>query len=80
MTPPELLGAEIEVSPVGRDTERTHVAVRERRTPAGTQYAAIYPALMQGDYTVWAVDGVAASKVTIEGAHVAQLDWTRVTP
>lgn len=77
ITPPELLGAEIEVSLVGNNGHRTHVAVRERRTPAGTQYAAIYPSLIQGEYTVWSVDGRAAGLVTVEGAHVAQLDWTK---
>src|SRR5436305_373489 len=32
---------------------RTHVAVRERRGPSGIRYAAIYPSLVEGEYTVW---------------------------
>ena len=36
---------------------RTHVAVRERRGPSGTQYAAIYPSLAQGEYTIWGLTG-----------------------
>lgn len=54
---------------------RTHVAVRERRGPAGTRYAAIYPGLRSGEYTVWGVDGAVADTVTITGGEVAQLDW-----
>lgn len=54
---------------------RTHVAVRERRSASGTRYAAIYPGLRSGDYTVWGTDGVAAATVTIVGGQVAELDW-----
>jgi len=54
---------------------RTHVAVRERRGPSGVRYAAIYPDLRSGEYTVWGTDGEAADTVTVIGGEVAQLDW-----
>ncbi|MGI8680022.1 MAG: phospholipase [Jatrophihabitans sp.] len=60
---------------VHADPSRTHVAVRERRGPAGVRYAAIYPALREGDYTVWGVDGAARDSVSIRGGEVAELDW-----
>lgn len=54
---------------------RTHVAVRERRGPSGVRYAAIYPGLRAGDYTIWGSDGQPAETVTIVGGEVAQIDW-----
>lgn len=55
---------------------RTHVAVRERRGPSGVRYAAIYPSLAEGDYTIWDLDGaIARTTVRITGGEVAQIDW-----
>ncbi len=54
---------------------RTHVAVRERRGPSGVRYAAIYPGLSQGRYTVWGLDGTARDTVEIVGGEVRQIDW-----
>lgn len=54
---------------------RTHVAVRERHGPAGVRYAAIYPGLRSGEYTIWGTDGEATDTVTIVGGEVAELDW-----
>lgn len=54
---------------------RTHVAVRERHGSSGVRYAAIYPGLFQGEYTVWGLDGAARDSVTIRGGEVAELDW-----
>ena len=56
-------------------SQRTHVAVRERRGPAGIRFAAIYPGLREGEYTVWGLDGTPADTVRIVGGEVAQLDW-----
>src|ERR1700728_4891830 len=46
-TPAELAGREIEISPAsdGAGARRTHAQVRERRTGAGSGYAAVYPGL-----------------------------------
>ncbi len=57
------------------DPRRTHVAVRERRGPTGIRYAAIYPGLREGEYTIWGLDGNPAETVRIIGGEVAQLDW-----
>ncbi len=75
-TSAELHLAEIEVSPVGQEhAHRTHVAVRERRGPSGVRYAAIYPSLREGVYTVWGDNGEPADTARIVGGEVAQLDW-----
>jgi hypothetical protein len=75
MTPPELSGAEIEISPVGDGDARTHIAIRERRSPGGTRWAGIFPGLKAGRYTVWDVSGRPASTVDVVGGEVTQLDW-----
>jgi hypothetical protein len=74
-TPPELSGAEIEISPTGRGDARTHMAIRERRSPGGTRWAGIFPGLEAGRYTVWDVSGQPASTVEVVGGEVTQLDW-----
>jgi hypothetical protein len=75
VTPPTLAGREIEISPAGKGGPRSHVAVRERRGPDRSRFAAVFPALAEGDYTVWDPDGSAAASVTITGGTVAQLEW-----
>jgi hypothetical protein len=55
---------------------RTHVAVRERRGPSGVRYAAIYPELVEGEYSVWDVDGTTVHTTTrIVGGQITELDW-----
>jgi len=73
----EMFGVEIEISATGDDTHhRTHVAVRERRGSGAARYAAIYPALHAGSYTLWRPDGQPALEVTITGGAVAQAQWS----
>jgi hypothetical protein len=73
-TPPALAGAEIEISPRGAGGRRTHASVRERHVPGGTRYAAVYPGLAAGVYTVWAPDGSPAASVTITGGRITHHD------
>ena len=75
MAPESMLLDEIEISPVDDDSARTHVAIRERRGPGGRQWAAIYPKLAAGEYTMWSLSGEPADRVTITSGCVAQLDW-----
>jgi hypothetical protein len=84
----KLNGREIEISPVGgahphehdHDHEhphahRTHSMVRERGTAAGTSYAAVYPGLAVGTYTVWRDHDTPAGTVTIDGGRVTRYSW-----
>jgi hypothetical protein len=88
-TPPELSGAEIEISLPGA-CPRTHSIVRERnvgRRRAGrhaapeagsgdaTVYAAVYPGLTAGLYTIWRDAQTPAGKVQVEGGEVANWLW-----
>ena len=53
----------------------THVAVLERNLGCEVRYAAIYPGLREGEYTLWNQDGTAAETVRIVGGEVTELDW-----
>jgi hypothetical protein len=76
-TPAELAGREIEVSPAsgGPGAHRTHSLVRERRTGAGTSYAAVYPGLAAGDYTLWGDATTPAGTFTIDSGQVTWHRW-----
>lgn len=77
-TPAALHGEEIEISRTGH--ARTHSRVRARETNAGTRYAAVYPGLPAGDYTIWHfADGPGAGRpvmtTAIAGGSVTSCDW-----
>jgi hypothetical protein len=96
-TPPELDGAEIEISPVDESAHghdhaddhgqphdhdhghqpghRTHSQVRPRQTANGTRYAAVYPGLAAGKYTVWRDASRQALDVVIESSQVTIAWW-----
>jgi hypothetical protein len=77
--PPGLAGREIDISPSGGGP-RTHSLVRERRTVGGLSYAAVYPVLPAGEYTVWRDDGIPAGQVTVHGGRAIRFRWPEVTP
>jgi hypothetical protein len=67
---PDLDGEEIDLRPDDPDTPHTHSAVRERRLPTGSMYAAVYPALTAGGYTVVG----STQRVEIHGGQVTEVD------
>jgi hypothetical protein len=75
-TPAELDGREIEISqdddPAAR---RTHSQVRPRHMATGTRYAAVYPDLAAGPYTIWADEERPAGRVVIAGGLVTNWSW-----
>ena len=88
--PAELSGTEIEISGTGpRTHSRTHSIVRERNVggrsagrhaasagPGDTAvYAAVYPGLPAGDYTIWRDAQTPAGTVRVEGGQVANWLW-----
>jgi hypothetical protein len=80
-TPPELDGREIEVSPVGRTAvRRTHSLVRPRTTGRDTRYAAVYPQLATGTYTVWEDAVTPVVTVTIHSGQVTTARWPGYSP
>ena len=84
-TAAEMDGEEIEIS---RDDEpgtagslgapgsrRTHSRVRPRHLPGETRYAAVYPSLPAGRYTVWRDEHNPAVAVTVTGGQVSSCRW-----
>jgi hypothetical protein len=74
-TPAELVGCEIEVSPLGRPHQRTHTEVLRRSVGGKEVYAALYAALAAGVYRIWHDDRSRERRVTVVGGEVAQVDW-----
>lgn len=74
--PAELNGVEIEISPNGvREAARTHSRVRERRVGSAVRYAAVYPAVPAGCYTIWRDAATPAATVTVTGGSIASCQW-----
>jgi hypothetical protein len=80
-TPRGLDGEEIEIS---RDDEpgaqaprtaRTHARVRPRPAPGATKYAAVYPGLPAGRYTIWRDEHTPATAATVTGGQVSRCYW-----
>jgi hypothetical protein len=74
-TPAELDGREIEISPDDQGARRTHSQVRPRHMTTGTRYAAVYPGLAAGRYTIWADEQRPAGRVVITGGRVTNWSW-----
>jgi hypothetical protein len=73
---PELHGHEIDISPVGQETQRIHTAVLERVVGGRSVFAAVYPNLPAGMFHLWTDDDRARVKhVQIIGGQVAEIDW-----
>lgn len=73
----ELVGREIEISPVepGSASPHTHTDVRERQIGDATLYAAVFPSLIAGEYLLEDPRGGPSEQVTVNGGRVSQLDW-----
>jgi hypothetical protein len=79
-TGPELLGAEVEISPGGCDGERQHKQVLNRSCGPTTASVLVYDNLAEGDYTLWLDDVALARDVRVTGGMVAELDWSDAWP
>lgn len=74
-TPASLAGSEIEVSRDQPGASRTHASVRERPGRHGSRYAAVYPGLPAGGYTIWGPAGAAVATVTLASGEVTVAKW-----
>ena len=72
--PGELL-REIEISPVAQPGVRSHAAVRERWLPGAVCYAAVYPDLPAGRYTVWADPTTPAGDVDVAAGGISECHY-----
>ena len=78
-TPAAMDGEEIELSrddePGSVQSRRTHSRVRPRHMPGETRYAAVYPGLPAGCYTIWRDERHRAGTVTVTGGQVTSCRW-----
>ncbi len=75
-TPAALHGCEIAVNLAGTRSPWVHTAVLARQIGERTVYAALFLALVAGDYQIW-VDGPADERrVRVRGGEVAEVDWS----
>jgi hypothetical protein len=70
-TPSRLNGQEINLDPDDETAPHSHSAVRERRLLGGIAYAAVYPSLKAGRYTI----GGTGQRVVIVGGQVSEVDY-----
>ena len=75
-TRPEFHGREIEISPIGQETQRVHTAVLERVVDGRSVFVAVYPKLPAGVFRLWIDDDPAlVNRVQITAGQVSELDW-----
>jgi hypothetical protein len=72
-TDADLHGREIEISPAGRDEERSHKQVHERPVAGRPLYGAVFDSLLAGDYTLWLDDRPLRRHVAVAGGAVTDL-------
>jgi hypothetical protein len=73
---PDLHDLQIEICPSGaEDGKREHQHVLERPINGQTMYAAVFPGLRQGSYTLLTHDSVRTRDVLIRGGSVTTVDW-----
>jgi hypothetical protein len=70
----DLHGMEIEISPAGRDDERSHKQVHERPVAGRPLYGAVFETLPAGEYTLWLDDRPLRRYVAVAGAAVTHLE------
>jgi len=68
-----LHGVEIELSPAGRDGERSHKQVHERPVAGRPLYGAVFDRLPAGEYTLWLDDLPLRRDVSVAGAAVTDV-------
>jgi hypothetical protein len=67
-----LLGREIEASSPAAGASRVHALVHQRRAGDRPLFAAVFPALAQGDYELWE-GGRTVGRVKITGGRVTEV-------
>lgn len=75
-----LAGQELEVSTGDAATARIHTLVRERRAGGRRFFAALFPALTAGRYTLWHRGRPVSTPMTIVGGEITEITVTGSSP
>ena len=79
-TGPEMVGSEVDITPVGDDDRRRHVAVHTRPVPGHPPvHALVYDGLVAGRYRLWWPPGAVAGEVEVHADGVVETDWSDLT-
>jgi hypothetical protein len=73
--PAEREGLEVQIHPASDPSRPTHVWVLPRAGRDGTVYAAVFPSLPAGDYTVLEPDGSVTTTVAVPPNQVTNATW-----
>jgi hypothetical protein len=76
----ELNGQQIEISPSGREWQRIHTLVRERRVNKRVVFAALFLEVPAGEYAIWGSGSEPVGEVSIKGGEVTEIDWSSLLP
>jgi hypothetical protein len=68
-------GAEIEITPTGDDSARSHKDVLERSIDGQPAFTAVFDALRAGTYTLWSGDDARDRGVQVRAGAITQVDW-----
>jgi len=75
-TPAAMDGWEIEISrDDDPDDRRTHSQVRRRNVATVTKYAALYPGLRAGQYTIWSDGQRPVVTTVVTGGQITSCRW-----
>ena len=74
-TDPGMHGQEVEISPSGRDDERSHKEVLERSNAGRPAFTAVFDQIPDGRYTLWTGGVARARGVRVRGGEIIDLDW-----
>ena len=69
----DMHGAEIEISPTGRNEDRSHKQVHERPVAGRSLYGAVFDSLPAGEYTLWLDGSPVRRDVAVAGAAVTDI-------
>lgn len=74
----DLHGMEIEISPTGRDGERSHKQVHQRPVAGRPLYGAVFDSVPAGEYTLWLDDRPLRRNVAVAEAAVTDISIEEV--
>jgi hypothetical protein len=71
----DMHGVEVEISPAGDDSQRTHKQVLERFAGGRSAHTLVFDQLPSGRYTLWAGDEPKIRDVAVRAGEIAECRW-----
>jgi hypothetical protein len=74
-TGPDMHGVEVEISPSGDDSQRSHKQVLERFSGGRSAHTLVFDQLPAGGYTLWAGSEAKVRDVVVRAGEIAECHW-----